>query len=885
MYCCRMPLLLSGITVSLYLASNLSRAPQIFRILTVRRHFLPSHFPTGKNSSLKKQYFIPLKEHTATSRAVEHLQKTSISRLQALFSAAFTKERVDLVDFISKWLTWDQRTEILRAATTPKKNPIELAALCGIPNLIGSSPSSLLPTYGRSSLAEAERLIEEKYALIAQVEQNLSLKNADQTQLPHPALSDLSAGSVKSRAFGREEILQQLCSHLAAEDQGNPVLLGESGVGKTAIIEELAHRCKEGRVPEALKGKKVWALSLEGLQAAGAKYWGELERHLDNILKAVEKEGNVILFIDEMHRMTMLGATGADNTSTLGQHLKGILARRKILFIGASTREEFDRHVTQVDPAFARRWQQVLIPEFPAEAVVPVLRKIFAKYNEDSTQLVVIPEEALHIAAELARRYLPYAKSPAKEKELIIDAITALQEEQNISAAVERQRAALSECKEALQAFSGNLSLAMQREKEKLQKKTSDIQQLLLATEAKAKQQEATKKKSDILRHAYSSYKKQLEAALKSWEEDKGSCPRDVLLLHHLWTAQKKEQISQQHATIDPAFPTTVTSQLLAAAVSKKSGIPLSHLSLTNEQRSLEQIERQLNEKVIGQPLAVSSVARACLLFHSGMKMPNRTIGNFLFFGPTGVGKTFLAQELAKELVGTSTAFFQHNMAEYRDPFAIKKLIGGFGNDYDSGLLVKQLRRFPHCVVLLDEFEKAHPSLYQVLLQLFDQGKITNNNGELIDGTNAIFILTTNIGAEQLLSNSKPFKNDDYVRIYFERYFAPEFINRLDGLLPFFPLAEASQNELILKELRLAADWVEKEKNIKIQFTPEVVNFFKLGQKDHRYGARPVRRAIEKLLLLPIAKLLLEKQIVPPDELFVHVHVLGEKLQFKIKAG
>ena len=588
--------------------------------------------------------------------------------------------------------------------------------------------------------------------------------------------------------IGRDEEIRSITRILSRKTKNNPVLIGEPGVGKTAIIEGLAQRIVKGDVPSSLKDKVIWELNMASL-VAGAKYRGEFEERLKKVLDEIKKsEGNIIMFIDEIHLIVGTGAVeGAMDT---GNILKPMLARGEIHVIGATTLNEYRKYIEK-DGALERRFQKVLVKEPSVMDTITILRGLKERFEIHHG--VTIQDKALVAAATLSNRYI-------------------------------------TDRKEA------DLKAAWNKEKQ-------------INDNIKSKKQELEKAKYD-LEYAENNYDLERAAKLRH-----GIIPDLEKQLQELANQEKNRILSD-----------TVTSDDIANVISKWTNIPIAKL-VSSEKEKVLSLEENLKKRVKGQDEALKLVSDAILRSRSGIKDPNRPIGSFMFLGPTGVGKTEVAKTLAYELFDDEHHMIRIDMSEYMEKYSVSRLIGaapGYIGYDEGGQLTEAVRRNPYSIVLFDEIEKAHPDVLNLLLQILDDGRLTDSNGHLVDFRNTIIIMTSNVGSEYIL-NGEPEK----VEAELHKYFKPEFLNRLDEIIMFKKLTKDCLSEILDKIIKEIEDRL-KDLNVKIKLTANARNYFIDNGYDEFYGARPLKRLVNKELETILAKKLIgngikENQVITVD--------------------
>ena len=687
-------------------------------------------------------------------------------------------------------------------------------------------------------------------------------------------LTELAESGKLDPVVGREEEIRRVIQVLSRRTKNNPVLIGEPGVGKTAIAEGLALRITNRDVPEVLLDKKLMALDLGSL-VAGAKYRGEFEDRLKAVVKEVtSSEGRIILFIDEIH--TLVGAGKGDGAMDAGQILKPALARGELRCIGATTLDEYREYIEK-DKALERRFQTVLVGEPSVPDAITILRGLKEKYEVHHG--VRITDAALVAAVKLSHRYITNRFLPDKAIDLMDEAAARLSIEINsVPAAIDEidrkgmqrqiEREALLKEKEAGARDRLN---AVEREIDELKRQVTVLRS------------QWDEEKQEIL--ALKKNKQDIETARLEIEraEREGQLGKAAELKYGRLPELEK-QLATLNAKTDKRSNRMLKEEVgpeeIAQVVAKWTGIPVAKM-LESETAKLLHLEKHLAERVKGQDHALEVVADAIRRARAEISDPNRPIGSFIFLGPTGVGKTETAKALAEFMFDTEDAVIRIDMSEYMEKHAVSRLIGappGYVGYEEGGQLTERVRRRPYSVVLLDEIEKAHQEVFNVLLQVLDDGRLTDGQGRTVDFKNTVLIMTSNVGSQALIDEKlNKTQREEAVMDALRAHFRPEFLNRIDETVIFNPLGKAQLNEIVKVQLVL----VEKrlaEKQIKLDFDKSVVDF--LGERgfDPIYGARPLKRVIQTEVLNPLAKLLLERKVNAGDSL--KVKLKGDRLDF-----
>ncbi len=698
-------------------------------------------------------------------------------------------------------------------------------------------------------------------------------------------LTDMARRGKLDPVIGRQEEIRRAMQVLSRRTKNNPVLIGEAGVGKTAIVEGIAQRIAAGDVPESLKNKRLLALDL-GALIAGAKYRGEFEDRLKAVLKEIERaEGNIILFIDEIH--TLVGAGAAEGAVDASNMLKPALARGELRCIGATTLDEYRKYIEK-DKALERRFQPVYVREPTVEETIAILRGIKEKYEVHHG--IRIQDAALVAAARLSHRYITDRFLPDKAIDLVDEAASRLKMEiDSLPAEIDELERRITQLEIERQAIKKEKTRAAKERRKHLEREIAELKEKVSAMKAKWQREKEIITRIRALKAEIDEVKTQAELAQRRGDLDKAA----QLLYGKLPDLEGKLKAAQEELAEvqkDGSYlREEVTEEDIALVVSKWTGIPVSKM-LESESERLLKMEERIKERLVGQDHAIRAVAAAIRRSRAGLQDPNRPVGSFLFLGPTGVGKTELARSLAEFLFDDESHMVRIDMSEYGERHSVARLIGappGYVGYEEGGQLTEAVRRRPYSVVLFDEIEKAHPEVFNILLQVLDDGRLTDGHGRTVDFRNTVLIMTSNVAsdlASELGERGAGAEDmQKMLRDALKTTFRPEFLNRIDEIVVFNPLRREHMEQIVRIQLRRVQGLLD-ERDIRLDVSDRAVAYLAEKGYDPAFGARPLKRAIQSELLDPLAVKMIAGEFADGDTIAVDVAPDGSKLEFALVA-
>ena len=677
-------------------------------------------------------------------------------------------------------------------------------------------------------------------------------------------LTQLATEGTLDPVVGREEEIQRVIQILSRRTKNNPCLIGEPGVGKTAIVEGIAERIVSGLVPDSVQGKRVVSLDLSGI-VAGSKYRGEFEERIKKVIQEVTKAGNVLLFIDELH--TIVGAGKTDGAMDAGNMLKPMLARGELHCIGATTLDEYRQYIEK-DPALERRFQPVQVDEPTVEDTISILRGLKERY--EVFHGVKISDNALIAAATLSDRYITDRFLPDKAIDLVDEACAMIKTEMDsMPSEMDDLAHRITQLQIEQVSLKKETDALSQSRLRDLEKELAELQDKFRSMKAKWENEKNAIGKVQTLREQIEQTNAAIEKAQREYDLNKAAELKYGKLPELQKQLEAEEKLANEKKE-DSLLRDRVTDEEIARIVARWTGIPVEKL-VEGEREKLLHLDDVLHKRVIGQDEAVTKVSEAILRSRAGIANPNRPIGSFLFLGPTGVGKTELAKALAQALFDDERNMVRIDMTEYMEKFSVSRLIGappGYVGYEEGGQLTEAVRRKPYSVVLFDEVEKAHPDVFNILLQVLDDGRITDSQGRTVDFKNTVIILTSNLGSDIILndleksraggSNELSFEARQQIDALLKSKFRPEFLNRLDEIVYYKSLTKDEMRKIVDLQLNDLRKRMDEGKHLKLEVTTAAKDFIIDSSYDSVYGARPIKRFIQSRVETLIAKAIIQ---------------------------
>ena len=691
------------------------------------------------------------------------------------------------------------------------------------------------------------------------------------TKYGRDLVGDVMRGKIDP-VIGRDEEIRNVMMILSRKSKNNPVLIGDPGVGKTAIVEGLAWRIFKNDVPENLKNKTIFELDVGSL-IAGAKYRGEFEERLKAVMNEITKsEGKIILFIDEIHTLIGAGA-GGDSSLDAANILKPLLARGELHCIGATTLDEYRKYIEK-DPAFERRMQKVMVDEPTTEDSISILRGLKERYEMHHG--VQITDDALISAVTLSKRYIADRFLPDKAIDLIDQACAKVRMEiDSLPIELDEVERKLMQLEIERVSLKKDDTESAQKRLELMEKEIAELKEKKTALTAKWQAEKKSLEDSKQLKVKLDKAKLELDKAITDGDYENAA----KLQNFEIPNLKKKLQDLASKEDSQRMLNEVVTDETVAEVVSSWTGIPVSKLN-NSESNKILHLKTELEKRVIGQNDAIERVSDAIIRSRAGINDSNRPIGSFMFLGPTGVGKTEVAKALAEQLFDSETQMVRIDMSEYMEKYSVSRLIGaapGYVGYEEGGQLTEAVRRKPYSIILLDEIEKAHPDVFNILLQILDDGRLTDSKGRVVDFKNTIIIMTSNLGSEFLLEGNTQKQKDEVMNLL-KSQFKPEFLNRIDEIVMFNSLSENVIKDIIKKFLDILQNRLS-DKEITFTYTDAVLDYIKRNSYDPIYGARPIRRFIQKEIETEIARKIIASEIVTS----VKVDVKNDQLVYQCR--
>ncbi|BBM59783.1 ATP-dependent chaperone ClpB [Leptotrichia hongkongensis] len=826
---------------------------------------------------------------------VEHLLLALVGQMDGLIPSVLKKMGIDTTDMIRKIESkLESFPKIEGGNSEPRANSELNRVLVGardIAKKMGDSYIStehlFLASYDNNSFLKDYGINKKQFETVLENVRGGRKVMTDNPESTYEALDKFGKDLVElarkgklDPIIGRDNEIRRAIQILSRRNKNNPILIGEPGVGKTAIAEGIAQRILKGDVPENLKDKTIFSLDM-GALVAGAKYRGEFEERLKAVLEEIEKsEGRIILFIDEVHNI--VGAGKTEGSMDAGNLLKPMLARGEIKVIGATTIDEYRKYIEK-DAALERRFQPVMVDEPTVEDTISILRGLKEKF--EIFHGIRITDNAIVTAATMSDRYINDRFLPDKAIDLIDEAAAKVKTEIN------SMPTELDEVTRRVMQLEIE-KVALEKEKDQaskdrlvtLEKELAELNEKKAAFKAQWESEKQEVEKIQNINTEIEKIKLQIADAQRKNDYNKlAELQYGKLPELEKQRADEEEKAKNQNPSANKLLKQEIDSEEIAEIVGKWTGIPVSKL-LQGEREKILHLAEQMMKRVIGQDEAITSISDTIIRSRAGLKDPNRPIGSFIFLGPTGVGKTYLTKTLAFNLFDDESNIIRIDMSEYMDKFSTTRLIGappGYVGYEEGGQLTEAVRRKPYSVILFDEIEKAHPDVFNILLQLLDDGRLTDGKGKVVDFKNTIIIMTSNIGSEIILEDPQVSESTkEAVLNEMKHRFKPEFLNRIDDIIVFKALGKESVKNIISLILDEINDKL-KEQYIKIEFTDKALDYIVNEAYDPAYGARPLKRFVQKDIETNLSKMILSNEV--PENSTVVLDSDGEKLIYNVK--
>ena len=826
---------------------------------------------------------------------VEHLLLALVGQMDGLIPSVLKKMGIDTTDMIRKIESkLESFPKIEGGNSEPRANSELNRVLVGardIAKKMGDSYIStehlFLASYDNNSFLKDYGINKKQFETVLENVRGGRKVMTDNPESTYEALDKFGKDLVElarkgklDPIIGRDNEIRRAIQILSRRNKNNPILIGEPGVGKTAIAEGIAQRILKGDVPENLKDKTIFSLDM-GALVAGAKYRGEFEERLKAVLEEIEKsEGRIILFIDEVHNI--VGAGKTEGSMDAGNLLKPMLARGEIKVIGATTIDEYRKYIEK-DAALERRFQPVMVDEPTVEDTISILRGLKEKF--EIFHGIRITDNAIVTAATMSDRYINDRFLPDKAIDLIDEAAAKVKTEIN------SMPTELDEVTRRVMQLEIE-KVALEKEKDQaskdrlvtLEKELAELNEKKAAFKAQWESEKQEVEKIQNINTEIEKIKLQIADAQRKNDYNKlAELQYGKLPALEKQRADEEEKAKNQNPDANKLLKQEIDSEEIAEIVGKWTGIPVSKL-LQGEREKILHLAEQMMKRVIGQDEAITTISDTIIRSRAGLKDPNRPIGSFIFLGPTGVGKTYLTKTLAFNLFDDESNIIRIDMSEYMDKFSTTRLIGappGYVGYEEGGQLTEAVRRKPYSVILFDEIEKAHPDVFNILLQLLDDGRLTDGKGKVVDFKNTIIIMTSNIGSEIILEDPQVSESTkEAVLNEMKHRFKPEFLNRIDDIIVFKALGKESVKNIISLILEEINDKL-KEQYIKIEFTDKALDYIVNEAYDPAYGARPLKRFVQKDIETNLSKMILSNEV--PENSTVVLDSDGEKLIYNVK--